>query len=94
MPVVDIVIFGHTHRLTCQAGEEERLKYLAGRFRNYAETALKGLPTADHRLVYLVAALTLLDEMEEKAAASASNGVEITIKLIRDKILSLKAELD
>lgn len=93
MPVVDVIILGHMHRLTCKVGEEERLKYLAEKFKNRVETASKGLPTADHRLVYLIASLTLMDEMEEKASTSNANEAEAAMKLIHDKVLSIKEEL-
>lgn len=93
MPVVDLVILGHTHRLTCQAGEEDRLRALADKFRMRVEAASKNLQTADYRLVYLVAGLTLLDEMEDNAGSEASKTTKDAMKEIYNKVISIHEDL-
>lgn len=93
MPVVDLVILGHTHRLNCQAGEEDRLRSLANKFKIRVEAAAQNLQTTDYRLVYLVAALTLLDEMEDNTASEVTKATKDAMKEIYNKVVSIHKDL-
>jgi cell division protein ZapA len=101
MPRVDFTVLGHTHRLTCQDGEETRLQALAEKFNERAEFIAESLRTADHKLIYLISALTMLDEAEEakrqltakESEHAESPEAERILKLIRNKALKIKQQL-
>jgi cell division protein ZapA (FtsZ GTPase activity inhibitor) len=95
MPRVDFTVLGHTHRLTCQTGEEARLQLLAEKFNTRAESVAESLRTTDHKLIYIVTALTLLDEAEETKRQDSVPSTETTriLELIRNKALKIKHKL-
>ena len=94
MPTIDLIINGNTHHISCNDGEETRLKYLANKFSTKLEQIASSLKQADDKTLYLITALILLDEIDEKKNISTNelNSIEQKelITTISNKVLSIK----
>ncbi len=76
MATIEISIKDNIHRIACNDGEEDHLKYLVSKFNTQIIELTQALPNADDKTLYLIAGLTLIDKLEE---------IEKNNKLIKTK---------
>ena len=70
MTEIAVKIRGHTFRLPCAAGQEDRLRTLADQFAERADEAGEAIGGEDDLLVFLAAGLSLLDEIQSYPAVA------------------------
>jgi len=78
MPLVDIYLSGRKYSVSCEAGQEKRLRelgdYVGGRLRELAESGVTGSDAHMLALVSLVLSDELFDATEELEKAKARPG--------------------
>jgi cell division protein ZapA len=93
MPRIDLIINETKHTLTCNDGDEARLRSLANRFNNKLKELSQSLNQIDDKTLYLITSLILLDE-EEENKNSISNPTALDekdlVEAISNKLLSIK----
>ena len=67
MTVVSLKIHNNVHNISCNEGDEEQLRSLAVKFEKQIIDLAKLFPNSNDKTLYLIAALTLLDKLEEKS---------------------------
>ncbi|NRA74124.1 MAG: cell division protein ZapA [Rickettsiales bacterium] len=94
MPTIDLIIHGNKHIVSCNDGEEPRLRLLADKFNTKLEQIAQHLKHIDDKTLYLITALILLDEIEEKKQISnnktSPSEQQELLNSISDKIVSMK----
>ena len=65
MSVISLKIYNNVHNITCNEGDEERLRSLATQFETQVLSLAKVFPHSNDKTLYLIAALTLLDKIED-----------------------------
>lgn len=93
MPVISLRIHNVTHNITCNDGDEERLQLLAGKFDAQVKSLSKVFPNSNDTTLYLIAALTLLDKLEEKKPLSLKDN-EDPLDLIVEIFEALTEKLE
>ena len=94
MSTINLIINRNTHHISCNDGEETRLKYLADKFNTKLEQIAPSLKEVDNKTLYLITALILLDEIDESKNISTNESSftkqKELITAISDKVLSIK----
>jgi cell division protein ZapA (FtsZ GTPase activity inhibitor) len=86
MPTIELMIHGNTHAVSCNDGEEERIRLLADKFNTKLKQVAASLDKTDDKTLYLIATLILLDEADQPISTEDSELFET----ISNKIFSIK----
>lgn len=103
MAQVDIVVNGHTFKVTCENGQEDRLHDLSRYLDAHIAALVKDLGQIGEARLMLLAGLTICDELFElrdktstgNAAASGGTTGEVNdiLDTARDRIEAMQARL-
>jgi cell division protein ZapA (FtsZ GTPase activity inhibitor) len=83
MPLVEIRIKKDTHQISCAEGEETKVSLIANKLKHKIEELSARFPSATDKAIYLMASLTVIDEIEESKGVLDFNAKEeSTLKII------------
>ena len=74
MPVLEIEIKNHIHMIACGTGQEARLLHIASEFKKKAEELGASTENLNEKTLYLMAAIILIDEIDEKKGPASGLG--------------------
>jgi len=83
MPTVTVALNGRNYDIACGEGEEARVQELAGEIRRRMESFSKNTATMSEGMVFVMTALLLADELDQKkreAAKLKDDGREGTLR--------------
>ena len=93
MPILNITINSKTHQIACSNGDEERLLSLAKIFESKVKDLLKSFPNSKESTLYLIASLTILDELQDNKTQVTDNA-HITQDLITEIFQALTHKIE
>ena len=100
MPTVTIALNGRNYDIACGEGEEPRVHELAGEIRRRMESLTRNAGTMNEGMVFVMTALLLADELDQKKRESAKvrdEGRESSLKrelALADTIEALAARVE
>jgi cell division protein ZapA len=100
MPTVTIALNGRNYDIACGEGEEPRVTELAGEIRRRMESLTRNAGTMNEGMVFVMTALLLADELDQKKRESGKlkdEGREASLKrevALADTIEALAARVE
>lgn len=94
MPVISLKIYNSVHNITCNEGDEEQLRSLATKFEKQVTDLAKHFPNSNDKTLYLIAALTLLDKLEEKEVSAKPKDDDNPMMLVTEIFEALTEKIE